>query len=366
MSFEQAVVRLEQTNATLQEEVVRFRDAVMGLSNIYPTITEGRQNTADGRYFSVPGSGAYMRLYRRSGSSASLIAEFPDRAELLALQSQMSGLLSRGVSAGYLSMGSASALLRVSDGIYAARSDFGRYLSPSTSATDNDIDEALPGECGLYAASLPGVFPYSPNDTTTFFWIETQKTYSGASVVQTAYPYTSSISVLNLVARKWTRMASNNRNAEGRRVWGPWVEEFNNHNILGTVSHSGGFTNGAIIEQGSTTGGGRYRKLADGTMESWITTEFTDVGIFGSGTFADPYRSGSRNWDFPQQFVVPPEISYYCSCDSVLATERANMISGRTISTSRLGAFQVYRTTNALGEQLPVKVTLTASGRWRN
>lgn len=79
MSLEQAVVQLEQTNAALQEEVVRFRDAAMGLNNIHPTITAGRQNTADGKYFSVPGNGAYMRLYRRSGSSSSLIAEFPDR-----------------------------------------------------------------------------------------------------------------------------------------------------------------------------------------------------------------------------------------------------------------------------------------------
>ncbi|MDW0357718.1 hypothetical protein Q8G38_00140 [Halomonas venusta] len=79
MSLEQAVVQLEQTNAALQEEVVRFRDAAMGLNNIWPTITEGRQNTADGKYFSVPGNGAYMRLYRRNGSSSSLIADFPDR-----------------------------------------------------------------------------------------------------------------------------------------------------------------------------------------------------------------------------------------------------------------------------------------------
>lgn len=82
MSLEQAVVQLEQTNAALQEEVVRFRDSAMGFFNIYPTITAGRQAVSDGAYFSVPGNGAYMRLYRRQGSSASLIAEYPDAVTL--------------------------------------------------------------------------------------------------------------------------------------------------------------------------------------------------------------------------------------------------------------------------------------------
>ena len=100
MSFEQAVVNLEQTNAKLQEEVVRFRDAAMGLNNLYPTVTEGRQNTDDGKYFSVPGSGAYMRLYRRQGTSAELIAEFVDRSEINGILDQLGPLLGRGVVGG--------------------------------------------------------------------------------------------------------------------------------------------------------------------------------------------------------------------------------------------------------------------------
>ena len=79
MSAEQDLANANVKISELVVEVQRFRDAVMGISSVYPTITEGRQNTADGKYFSVPGAGAYMRLYRRSGSSSSLIAEFPDR-----------------------------------------------------------------------------------------------------------------------------------------------------------------------------------------------------------------------------------------------------------------------------------------------
>jgi len=83
MSLEQAVVQLEQTNAALQEEVVRFRDSAMGFFNIYPTITAGRQAVSDGAYFSVPGNGAYMRLYRRQGSNAELIADYPSRESVV-------------------------------------------------------------------------------------------------------------------------------------------------------------------------------------------------------------------------------------------------------------------------------------------
>ncbi|NYT74256.1 hypothetical protein HZU72_17740 [Halomonas sp. QX-2] len=97
MSFEQAVVNLEQTNAALQEEVVRFRDAAMGFNAVYPTITEGRQAVDDGKYFSVPGGGAYMRLYRRQGTSSELIAEFPDRAQVQSLVDVLGG---RGVVGG--------------------------------------------------------------------------------------------------------------------------------------------------------------------------------------------------------------------------------------------------------------------------
>lgn len=100
MSLEQAVVDLERRNATLLEEVVRFRDAAMGLNNIHPSVTAGRQNTADGKYFSIPGNGAYMRLYRRNGSSAELIAEFPDRDELNSVIDQLGPLLGRGVVGG--------------------------------------------------------------------------------------------------------------------------------------------------------------------------------------------------------------------------------------------------------------------------
>ncbi|QHD50069.1 hypothetical protein [Vreelandella aquamarina] len=97
MSAEQDLANANVQIANLIAEVTRFRDAAMGINNIWPTITEGRNNTADGKYFSVPGDGAYLKLYRRAGTSQTLIAEFPDRAQVQSLIDTLGG---RGVVGG--------------------------------------------------------------------------------------------------------------------------------------------------------------------------------------------------------------------------------------------------------------------------
>lgn len=97
MSAEQDLANANVQIANLISEVTRFRDAAMGINNLWPTITEGRQNTADGKYFSVPGDGAYLKLYRRAGSSQTLIAEFPDRAQVQGIVDTFAG---RGVVGG--------------------------------------------------------------------------------------------------------------------------------------------------------------------------------------------------------------------------------------------------------------------------
>ena len=68
MSLEQSVTALEQRNAELVSEVVRARDAVMGLSRMFPDVTAGLAGTEDGQYFTVPGNGAYQKLYQHDGA----------------------------------------------------------------------------------------------------------------------------------------------------------------------------------------------------------------------------------------------------------------------------------------------------------
>ena len=77
MSFEQAVTQLEQTNAELVAEMMRFRDAAAGLNSIYPSTADGIAAVEDGKYFVVPGGGTYQKLYRRNGSQAEFVSEFP-------------------------------------------------------------------------------------------------------------------------------------------------------------------------------------------------------------------------------------------------------------------------------------------------
>ena len=72
------VQNLVETNSALVTEVSRVRDSAMGLLRLYPTITAGREASAIGQYFSVPGNGAFVRLYQKtSASQQDLIAEYP-------------------------------------------------------------------------------------------------------------------------------------------------------------------------------------------------------------------------------------------------------------------------------------------------
>lgn len=82
MSYEQAVVNLQETNAELVKAVNRVRDAAMGMNRMYSSTSAGVAAVQDGEYFVVPGGGVYQRLYQRSGGSATLIAEYPDAANV--------------------------------------------------------------------------------------------------------------------------------------------------------------------------------------------------------------------------------------------------------------------------------------------
>lgn len=76
MSVELEVAEFNVKAANLIEEVTRFRDASMGMNNIQPTVEAGVAATAEGKYFTVPGNGVYMTLYRRQGDDAAEIAVF--------------------------------------------------------------------------------------------------------------------------------------------------------------------------------------------------------------------------------------------------------------------------------------------------
>lgn len=84
MSYESSVQQLEATNAQLVKEVVRSRDLVAAMGNLYPSISEGRAAVANGQYFAVPGgANVYATLYRKTGATTQdTIAEYPSRDAL--------------------------------------------------------------------------------------------------------------------------------------------------------------------------------------------------------------------------------------------------------------------------------------------
>jgi hypothetical protein len=114
MSAEQELANANVQIATLINEVTRLRDSVMGLNNIYATVTEGRQSVPDGRFFAVAGSGAYMRLYQRNGASATLIAEYPSAeamAQAVSDAESAAGTATAAATAVADNVGNASALV---------------------------------------------------------------------------------------------------------------------------------------------------------------------------------------------------------------------------------------------------------------
>jgi hypothetical protein len=81
-------------------------------------------------------------------------------------------------------------------------------------------------------------------------------------------------------------------------TWTDWVMEYNQRNILGTVSQSGGVPTGAIIERGSNDDGS-YIKYADGTM---ICTRRLQQTI-------QLHAGGNYVINTPAAFSAPPTIT---------------------------------------------------------
>jgi hypothetical protein len=81
-------------------------------------------------------------------------------------------------------------------------------------------------------------------------------------------------------------------------------EMYNQGNILGTVSQSGGVPTGAIIERGSNTNG-EFVKYADGTQVCYtpnrITVDSSAVARQGVWTFPSPFLSATS---YTAQFYI--------------------------------------------------------------
>jgi hypothetical protein len=127
-------------------------------------------------------------------------------------------------------------------------------------------------------------------------------------------------------------------------------EMYNQGNILGTVSESGGVPTGAIIERGSNANG-EFVKYADGTMIC-VSSQVSNTGTEGQ-------------WDFPASFSEGP----FCTGNNnYIATQESQvraLQTGKTTATKT--NFIVWVAVNASSPSFIKSTaiqTLTAIGRW--
>ena len=254
MSAEQDLANAVVKMSELVKEVQLWKPVAAGLANIWPTVTEGRQNTPDGKYFSVPASGTAFRLYRRQGTSAELISEFPDATAVNAVLDQLDPLLGRGV------VGGSGDLLA-----------FGAFGIGETLDSQNISDfDLLPQGRSLTAQTD---LTNSPLPSGRFLVI--------TDIRNALY---SQIAIQRDTGKFYFRGGSTLSQAKG---YG-WNLVFSSRSIIGPVSQSGGLPTGALFETG-TNANGRYIKFATGDM--WCTAQIQTSEL------------DHVTWNFPAQFI---------------------------------------------------------------
>jgi hypothetical protein len=123
-------------------------------------------------------------------------------------------------------------------------------------------------------------------------------------------------------------------------------------NILGTVSQSGGVPTGAIIERGSNANG-EYVKYADGTLICTANgTQIVDMNVSLDGV----YFRDSISFTFPVVFSSLPVVSYACSSYGRLLREAKNAHS--------VASSSFYPITNTSRTGVSINWTSLAIGRW--
>jgi hypothetical protein len=161
--------------------------------------------------------------------------------------------------------------------------------------TANVIDfNTYPDSIGVkghlpYVVSENGSTNGPPNGGV-FFFVQ-HFFYINGNCVQIAWPYYSNQSM-------WIRKRFN-------EVWTPWVQQYDQQNILGTVSQSGGVPTGAIIERGEN-GNGEYIKFADGTMICKNVLSYTAALVALGSLYAN---TGLELWTFPAEFAERPVVT---------------------------------------------------------
>ncbi|WP_110665200.1 hypothetical protein [Salinicola halophilus] len=251
MADSDATLALQERVDELLTEVLMLRDASLAFTNIHPNTSEGLSNTADGKYFTVPGSDdAFLRLYRREGGKATHLADYPTSAALRAVVDGLGTAASRnvGTSEGEL-------LERGAFGVGANRGLFVNSLA--------DIDGS-----GIYALSgqlSDATVPYAGRYSSML----TGKRYGSKNSI------TFGSGIMLLLCDGY-----------------PAREVLTGANIVGSIGEG----SAAVIERGRNSNG-NYTKFSDGTMHCWTTDH-----VLARQNFV---RYGA-DWTFPAAFSEAP------------------------------------------------------------
>lgn len=88
-------------------------------------------------------------------------------------------------------------------------------------------------------------------------------------------------------------------------AFSPWRPLFSRHNLLGTVSQSGGVPTGRVIERGANANG-EYVRFADGTQ---ICTRTNLSAANANTAVGSLFRSADLTWIYPAGFVAAPVVA---------------------------------------------------------
>ena len=239
----------------------------------------------------------------------------------------------------------------------SASTSIGQFLPPTQSPTDSTpgritkvgdygwgLIEQAPTHIedfgGMDSLTTPnGIYRFSsvtsgslpPGTGSTFSTVDV--VWSSSNVISQVARVTMSPVAIEVFVRRYIA---------GLGQWSDWKRVYSSHNILGTVSQSGGIPTGAIIQRGSNANGGFVRH-ADGTQ---ICT-----GTVSTST------SENTQWTYPAEFSEPPRVSPNVNTGVGGAARFANT-AGVGPTAAQINAW------NTSGNRVAFGTQLTAIGRW--
>jgi hypothetical protein len=163
---------------------------------------------------------------------------------------------------------------------------------------------------------------------------------------EAAAPYSSTVQI---ALRTGTQPEQYVRFYDGSS-WSGWQKSYDQGNILGTVSQSGGTPTGAVIQRGSN-GNGEFVRFADGTQ---ICTHSISGGATTTAA-GSIFTSGDETWTFPQAFTSATGLTVAAS---VMTVGRWCNVYGTTSSDATIRQF------NSSSNAGTPSIRVVAIGRW--